>query len=97
MEPSRLYLQSFPQKMANDRREFPKFLPLISIGQSPTSDKSLKFTACVSVAFVESMTIRAVHLEMAYSMSTDSFISALRKFVFRRKNVAHRRNNRKHE
>ena len=35
------------------------------------------------------MTIRAVHLEMAYSMSTDSFISALRKFISRRGNVAH--------
>ena len=35
------------------------------------------------------MTIRAVHLELAYSMSTDSFIFALRKFISRRGNVAH--------
>ena len=35
------------------------------------------------------MTIRAVHLEMAYSMSTDSFISSRRKFVARRGNIAH--------
>ena len=34
------------------------------------------------------MTIRAVHLEMAYSMSMDSFIFALRKFISRRGNVA---------
>ena len=35
------------------------------------------------------MTVRAVHLEVVHSLSADSFISALRRFVSRRSNVAH--------
>ena len=35
------------------------------------------------------MTTRAVHLELAHSLSTDSFISALRRFVGRRGCVSH--------
>ena len=35
------------------------------------------------------MTVRAVHLEVAHSMSTDSFIAALRRFVSRRGAVGH--------
>ena len=35
------------------------------------------------------MTVRAVHLEVLHSLSADSFISALRRFVSRRINVAH--------
>ena len=35
------------------------------------------------------MTTRAVHLKLAHSLSTDSFISALRRFVGRRGCVSH--------
>ena len=35
------------------------------------------------------MTMRAVHLEVVHSLSADSFISALRRFIGRRSNVAH--------
>ena len=35
------------------------------------------------------MTVRAVHLEVLHTLSTDSFISALRRFVARRGNVGH--------
>ena len=35
------------------------------------------------------MAMRAVHLEVVHSLSADSFISALRRFIGRRSNVAH--------
>ena len=35
------------------------------------------------------MTVRAAHLEVLHTLSTDSFISALRRFVARRGNVGH--------
>ena len=35
------------------------------------------------------MTVRAVHLEVLHTLLTDSFISALRRFVARRGNVGH--------
>ena len=35
------------------------------------------------------MTMRAVHLEVVHSLSAESFISALRRFIGRRSNVAH--------
>ena len=35
------------------------------------------------------MTVRAVHLEVLHSLSTDFFISALRRFINRRGNIGH--------
>ena len=35
------------------------------------------------------MTVRAVHLEVLHSLSTDSFISALRRFISRRGKIGH--------
>lgn len=84
------------QKMADlpEERVVPDLPPFTNVGVDYFGPVDVKrgrgLVKRYGVVFT-CMTSRAVHLEMAYSLDTDSCINALRRFIFRRGQVSHLR------
>lgn len=55
-------------------------MPFLVTSRRARGIKSMKMYVCLFVCF----TIKAIHLEVAFSLSTDSFLTALRRFIARR-------------
>lgn len=85
------------QKMADlsEERVIPDLPPFTNVGVDYFVDvvdvrRGCSIVKRYGVVFI-CMTSRAVHLEVAYSLDTDSCINALRRFICRRGQVAHLR------
>lgn len=75
-------------------RVVPDLPPFTNVGVNYFDPIDVKRGRCIIKGYgviFTCMTSRAVHLEVAYSLDTDSCINALRRFICRRGQVSHLR------